>query len=60
MRIEKDQFTFIKLNLLLAIREAKSKRDIHDTIGRMENILKIVEEVDFFDNLENEIFGKKE
>lgn len=60
MNIEKDKFLFIRLNLMLAIREGKSKRDMDDTIGRMENILEVVNEVDFFNKMEEEFFDKKE
>ncbi len=59
MNIDKQQFTFIHLNLLLAIREAKAKRDIDDTIGRLENILDVVKELDFYDKVQMELFGGK-
>lgn len=58
MRIENDKFLFIRLNLLLAVREAKAKRDIDDVIGRMESILDVVNEINFFDQMEKEFFNK--
>jgi hypothetical protein len=60
MQIEKYKFLFIRVNLLLALREAKSKRNIDDLIGRMENILEVVDEVNFFNQMEEEFFDKKE
>lgn len=60
MIIEKDKFNFIKLNLLLAIREGKSKRNVDDLVSRLENILEVVNEADFFEKIETEIFGKED
>jgi hypothetical protein len=60
MQIEKDKFLFIRLNLLLALREAKSKRDIDDVIRRLENITEVVDEVNFFNQMEEEFFKKGE
>lgn len=60
MNIDKQKFLFIRLNLLLAIREAKAHRNIDDIIGRMENIQEVVDEVDFFNKMEEEFFDKKE
>jgi hypothetical protein len=60
MTISHDKFLFIRLNLMLAVREAKAKRDMDDIIGRMESILEVVDEVNFFNRMEEEIFGKKD
>lgn len=60
MEIDKQQFIFIQLNLLLSIREAKKKRDLDDIIGRLENILNVVNEIEFFDKVQTELFGNQE
>lgn len=60
MKIEKDKFMMIRLNLMLALRWAKKNRDMDDTIGRLESIMEVVEEIDFFDKMEQEFFDKKD
>jgi hypothetical protein len=61
MQIEKEKFLFLKINLMLCIRDIKKeKQNVDDLIGRMNNILEVVNEIEFFDNMEKEIFGKKE